>query len=94
MEQYLRCYVNYFQADWYKWLPIPEFAANNQDNESTKTTPFLTNIGWNPRMTTDFSPLTKGDRDETLATTTVARMAEIHETMRTNMVDATQRYQD
>ena len=33
MEQYLRYYVNYLQDDWHKWLPIAEFAANNQENE-------------------------------------------------------------
>ena len=45
-------------------------------------------------MTTDLSPPNRGDNDDTLTRTTVARMAEIHEAMRTNMVDATQRYQD
>ena len=45
-------------------------------------------------MTKDLSPPTGGDRNDTLARVTVARMAEIYEAMRTNMVDATQRYQD
>ena len=43
MEQYLRWYVNYLQDDWPKWLPLAEFAANNQMSESTKISPFFAN---------------------------------------------------
>ena len=48
MEQYPRCYVNYLQDDWPKWLPLDEFAANNQMRESTKNSPFFANTGWDP----------------------------------------------
>ena len=61
MEQYLRCYVNYRQDDWTKWLPLAEFAVNNQENESSKMTPFFANSGWNPRISADLTPPKKGD---------------------------------
>ena len=45
MEQYLQCYLNCLQDDWPKWLPLSEFAANNQMSESTKISPFFANNG-------------------------------------------------
>lgn len=50
MEQYLRCYVDYLQDDWPQWLPIAEFAANNQVSESTKMSPFFANYGFDPKF--------------------------------------------
>ena len=41
MDQDLRSYVNHLQDDWTKWLPLTEFAANNQQSESTKLTQFF-----------------------------------------------------
>jgi hypothetical protein len=35
MEQYLGGHVNYLQEDWVEWLPLAEYAANNQASEST-----------------------------------------------------------
>ena len=29
LKQYLRCYVNYQQNDWTKWLNLTEYAYNN-----------------------------------------------------------------
>ena len=94
MEQYLRRYVNYFQDDWPKWLPLAEFAANNQMSESTKISPFFANAGWGLRITTHLHSPARGDRDDTRAHGLGSRMAEIHEFARTNMIDAQQRYQD
>ena len=48
MEQYLRCYVNYLQDDWAKWLPLAEFSGNNHASESTGTSPFFANFGYDP----------------------------------------------
>ncbi|KAI7909302.1 hypothetical protein M9X92_011710 [Pyricularia oryzae] len=48
LEQYLRCYVNHKQDDWVRLLPTAQFAYNSSENESTKTTPFYTNYGFNP----------------------------------------------
>ena len=94
MEQYLRCYVNHLHDDWTKWLPLVEFAANNQQSESTKLTLFFANIGWDPRITTDLTPHVRGDRDDARAQGMAARIAEIHEFARTGMIDTQQRYQD
>jgi hypothetical protein len=43
MEQYLCAYVSYQQDDWIKWLPMAEFAANNQTSASIGTSPFFAN---------------------------------------------------
>ena len=48
MEQYLRAYVSHQQDDWSRWLPLAEFALNNQQSETTQATPFYTNYGYHP----------------------------------------------
>jgi len=50
MEQYLQTYTNFIQDDWVDWLPLAEFACNNQVNESTQVSPFFANYGYNPRL--------------------------------------------
>lgn len=50
LEQYLRAYVGYLQDDWYEWLPLAEFAMNQAQSETTRTSPFFTNYGFHPRM--------------------------------------------
>ena len=53
-ERGLRTYTNYMQDDWKKWLPLVEFADNNNTSASSNQTPFYLNKGFHPRM--DFSP--------------------------------------
>ncbi len=53
IEQYLRCLVNYLQNDWNSWLPLFEFAANNQASESTGVSSFFTNYGYDPKWQFD-----------------------------------------
>lgn len=48
MEQYLRHYYSYQQADWADWLRMAEFAANNHVSANTKATPIFANYGYNP----------------------------------------------
>ena len=48
MEQYLRAFVSHQQDDWSDWLPMAEFAANNQEYETTQTTPFFAYVGHHP----------------------------------------------
>jgi len=50
MEQYLWTYTNFIQDDWVDWLPLAEFACNNQVNKSTQVSPFFTNYSYNPRL--------------------------------------------
>ena len=78
MERYLRCYVNYLQDDWPKWLPLAEFAANKQMSESTKNSPFFANTGWDPKITTDLIPPARGDVDDARAHGPASKMAEIY----------------
>jgi hypothetical protein len=50
LEQYLRCIINYNQDDWVDLLPAAEFAYNNAEHASTKTSPFFANYGFHPRF--------------------------------------------
>ena len=50
INRYLRGFVSFTQNDWVDWLPLAEFATNNQVNESTGISPFFANYGYNPRM--------------------------------------------
>jgi hypothetical protein len=49
MEQYLHYYVNYLQDNWSNWLPLAEFAANNQASETTGISPFFAVYSCDPR---------------------------------------------
>jgi len=50
VEQSLRIYINYMQNDWPRWLPIVEFADNNNRFSSSSLTPFFLNKGFHPRI--------------------------------------------
>ena len=50
LEQYLRMFIDYRQEQWPDWLGTAEFAYNNKAHSSTKTSPFKTNYGQDPRM--------------------------------------------
>ncbi|EXV01030.1 reverse transcriptase domain protein [Metarhizium robertsii] len=50
LEQYLRCYINYQQDDWVKWLPTAQLAYNSSISESTKQTPAYANYGFDPEV--------------------------------------------
>jgi hypothetical protein len=56
LEQYLWAHVNYLQDDCTEWLPLVEFAANNQGSETTGSSPFFANMGFNPSCQFDLSP--------------------------------------
>jgi transposase InsO family protein len=61
MEQYLRAHVNYLQDDWAEWLPLAEFAANNQASETTGSCPFFANKGFDPHYQFDLLPVATND---------------------------------
>jgi hypothetical protein len=46
IEQYLRCFLNYFQDDWNSRLPRAEFISNSQATETTGVFPFFANYDW------------------------------------------------
>lgn len=50
LEQYLRHYVNYAQTNWASLLPMAQLALNNQQSDTTKTTPFFANFGKHPHL--------------------------------------------
>ena len=56
MEQYLRAYVNFTQDNWVSLLPMAEFAYNNAYNASIRMSPFMANLGYDPRMSWEESP--------------------------------------
>ena len=88
MEQYLRSYINYLQDDWSTWLPLAEFAANNQVSETTQVTPFFALHGYHPRATTSLEPPpgpTPGDTD---ALTSATALREIHDHLRAEIARA------
>ena len=78
MEQYLHAFVSHQQDDWSDWLPMAEFAANNQQLETTQTTPFLTYTGYHPQCSFDLIPST-GPSENAEALGTVTKLHEIHE---------------
>ena len=55
LEQYLRFWVNHHQDNWHQLLPMAEYAHNSWRNETTKTTPYQTLMGYNP--TADWRPV-------------------------------------
>ena len=50
VAQYLHMYVNYHQDDWSEWLPLAQFALNNQVSTSMGESPFYLNHGRYPHM--------------------------------------------
>jgi hypothetical protein len=94
MEQYLRAHVNYLQDDWADWLPLAEFAANNQASETTGASPFFANKGFDPRCQFDLTPATTNDVNDRRTLTTSKTLSEIHSHLRAEINRANHRYQD
>jgi len=92
MEQYLRSYVNYQQDDWCQWLPMAEFIGNNHTSETTGTSPFFANYGYDPRM--DFLDEQTLPTDDQEARSFVVTMTELHAYLRTEMGYAQERQQE
>jgi len=92
MEQYLRSYVNYQQDDWYQWLPIVEFMSNNHASETTGSSPFFANYGYDPRMNFLDEQTLLTDAQE--ARSFVVTMTELHAHLRTEMGYAQERQQE
>ena len=51
LEQYLHVYCNYQQDDWFKLLPLVEFAYNNTPSATTSISLFFANKGYYPNIT-------------------------------------------
>jgi hypothetical protein len=90
IEQALRHYVNHAQDDWDLWLPTVEFAYNDTEQESIKTTPFFCDLGMHPRKPEALSSnmdILEGTSNEALSQF-VDRMQEILVETQTALADA------
>jgi hypothetical protein len=94
MEQYLQVHVNYLQDDWADWLPVAEFATNNQASETTYISPFFANKGFDPRCQFDLTPATTNDVNDRHGLTTSKTLSEIHSHLYVEINTANHRYQD
>jgi transposase InsO family protein len=94
MEQYLGAHVNYLQDDWAEWLPLAEFAANNQGSETTGSSPFFANKRFDPRCQFDLSPAATNDINDQRALTTSKALVEIHNHLHAEINRANLRHQD
>lgn len=73
VETYIRMFCNHHQNDWDDLLPSAEFAYANHIHASTQMTPFMADLGRNPRM--GFEP--NVDADDNDAASFRARMEEL-----------------
>ena len=85
MEQYLRAHVTYLQDDWSDWLPLAEFAANNQTSETTGVSPFFGLYGFDPAWQFSLDATIPGDESDQRARTTARMLSEIHEHLKVEM---------
>ena len=92
MEQYLRAHVSYLQDDWPTWLPLAEFAANNQASETTGVSPFFGMYGRDPVWQCDLTPPAANDADNRRAHATAQTLAEIHAHLRAELDRAQDRH--
>jgi hypothetical protein len=89
LEQYLRCYCNYQQDNWAALLPLAEFAYNNAPNETTGTSPFFANKGYHPTLAVH----PERDLASARARDFAVDLGELHETLKSHIALAQQRYQ-
>ena len=65
LETYIRMFCNHYQNNWDELLPSAEFAAANHVHASIGMSPFMADIGRNPRM--GFEPLVDVPDSDALA---------------------------
>jgi hypothetical protein len=94
MEQYLWAHVNYLQDDWAEWLPLADFAVNNQASETTGSSLFFANKGFDSHCQFDLSPVATNDINDQRALTTSKALAEIHNYLHAKINRANLRHQD
>ena len=90
LEQYIRIYCSYQQDDWFRLLPMAEFAYNNAPNSSTGITPFFANKGYHPNI----SVRPEIDLQSDLARDFVVNLDELHSMLRDEITNAQSRYKE
>jgi hypothetical protein len=94
IEQYLWAHVNYLQDDWSEWLPLAEFAVKNQASETTGSSPFFANKGFDPHCQFDLSLVATNDINDQRALMTSKALTEIHNHLYTEINRANLCHQD
>src|SRR5258705_11393998 len=88
LEQYLWGYTNYQQDDWATLLPMAKFTYNNAMNTTTGVSPFFTNKGYHPEITSDLQAETSLAEAQTF----VADLECIQVELKENIAQAQERY--
>ena len=76
MEQYLRHYINFKQNNWIDLLPLAQFAYNNYQHSTTRTSPFYANYGKHPNWDPNNNITTSTSE---AATTKINKIVKLHE---------------
>jgi len=85
IEQYLRVFVNHQQEDWVKWLPLAEFAANNEVSQTTKCNTLFEIQGMHHRISLTREPTTERGQQRVNADEVPGIIQQIHEHLRLEM---------
>jgi hypothetical protein len=89
LEQYIRIYCNYQQDDWFRLLPVAEFAYNNAPSATTGISPFYANKGYHPHMTLH----SDSDNTSARARDFAVDLDELHTTLKLEIASAQKRYE-
>jgi hypothetical protein len=88
LEQYLRSYVNEQQDNWVELLPLAQFASNSAKSQTTGTSPFFANYGYEPE------PYRQPRKDEIRAEkalTLVEELKQLHSQLAARIKDKNQK---
>ena len=75
VEWHLKSYINHFQDDWMRLLPMGEFSANANVLATTKVPPFLATRGYNSKMSFNPVNLSADSTREKIANSTATSIA-------------------
>ena len=87
IEQYLRCYSNFKDSDWYNFPFLAEFSYYNSIQESIKYSPFYANYGYNPR----YSPSIPNNIDVSRADEYTKDLSDLSKTFNENLQQASKK---